>query len=132
MPAEPDLQVIVSVTSIELKSPWLFFRLSWHGLHISRQARAHPGFIRMKNTGFGRLHYTLSAWTSEEEMHRFVRTGAHQRAMRETAKLSRVLRTLTYASETFPSWKEAKRLLAESPDAHEVDFTRRFEPPPRT
>lgn len=53
--------MIIVVTSIKLRSLFGFFRLSYQGLKIMRQTRQQKGFVSMKNTGFGYMHYTLSA-----------------------------------------------------------------------
>src|SRR6185436_15553150 len=105
--------MVVTVTSLELRSVWLFFKLSWFGLLISRQAKAQQGFVKMKNTGFGHLHYTMTAWDSEEDVKAFARSGAHADAMKRSRTLAREIRTYTYAGNSLPAWPEAKRLLSE-------------------
>ena len=104
----------ITVTSIQLRSPWQFFKLSNHGRKIQAQAKKSPGFVKMKNTGWGKLHYTLSVWDSEAAMKAFARTGAHMEAMKQSAALSHEIRTYTYESESLPDWKEAKRLLLQN------------------
>jgi hypothetical protein len=106
--------MIITITSIKLKSAWFFFKLSWHGLHISLQCKKSPGFLHIKNTGFGYDHFTLSAWQREEDMKAFARTGAHLHAMKQSAKLANEIRTYTYEGEKLPSWKEAKGLLKDN------------------
>jgi hypothetical protein len=103
--------MIITVTSIRLKSLWGFFELSLHGLRITRQLRQQNGFIRMKNTGLGYLHYTLNFWESEEAMKQFSHSGAHLKAMGKSRKLAQEIRVYTYLSDHPPSWKEAKKLL---------------------
>jgi hypothetical protein len=103
----------VTVTSLKLRSVWGFFKLSLFGLKISQQAKVEKGFIAIKNTGFGLLHYTLTQWQTEEDLKRFARTGQHQIAMKESMKLATEIRTYTYASETMPDWTTTKKLLNE-------------------
>lgn len=103
----------VTVTSLKLKSAWGFFRLSWFGLKISRQASKEHGFVQMKNTGFGKLHFTLSLWNTEEDLKRFSRSGEHLQAMKESASLASEIKTYSYPSDTMPTWNEAKKLLNE-------------------
>lgn len=105
--------MIIVVTSIELHSPWQFFTLSNHGRKIQGQAKRSPGFVKMKNTGWWRLHYTLSAWESEAAMKQFARNGAHLDAMKQSAKLSHEIRTHVFEATALPDWTEAKKLLAE-------------------
>lgn len=54
--------MIVTVTSLKLRKLWNFFRLSFHGMQVMKQTKTQKGFIKMKNTGFGYIHCTLSAW----------------------------------------------------------------------
>ena len=105
--------MVITVTSIRLKSWWLFFQLSLHGLKISQQLKSQKGFIKLKNTGFGYLHFTMSAWESEEDVKRFYREGAHLAAMKQASKIATETRTFTYQDEILPKWKEAKQLLIE-------------------
>ena len=67
----------------------------------------------MKNTGFGYMHYTLSAWKSEEDLKRFAHSGAHKEAMKQTKQLATEIKIYTYQGSEFPSWEEAKQLLNE-------------------
>jgi len=106
--------MFVTVTSLKLRSLWGFFKLSLHGLRISNQAKAERGFLAIKNTGFGYVHYTASLWQSEEDLKRFAKSGAHLQAMKISASLAREVRTLTFAATKIPDWKEAKKLLAEN------------------
>lgn len=106
--------MIVSITSLRLRSRFGFFRLSWNGLKIRLQARRQPGFIKMKNTGSGYLHYTLSAWNTQEDVKRFSRSGAHLEAMKGARSLAEEIRIYTYEADALPDWKHAKALLAKN------------------
>jgi hypothetical protein len=101
----------ITITSIRLRSVWYFFKLSLHGLKISLQLRKAPGFIKIKNTGFGYLHYTITTWESKESMQRAMREGAHGEAMKESAALATEIVSYTYESDEFPSWKVAKEMI---------------------
>ncbi|MBK5284537.1 MAG: DUF3291 domain-containing protein [Bacteroidia bacterium] len=105
--------MIITVTSIRLRSVWHFFKLSLFGMKIVRQTKQEKGFVRMKNTGFGYMHYTLSVWESEEDMKRFARSGAHAAAMQQSKNIADEIRTYTYTGEQLPSWQEVKRILKE-------------------
>lgn len=105
--------MFITITSIKLRSVWNFFKLSLNGLRVQRQAKGEKGFIKMKNTGFGYLHYTLSAWESEEDIKRFSHQGAHKEAMKQSKDLSTEIRIYTYPAAEMPGWDEAKKLLAE-------------------
>lgn len=83
------------------------------GYKIQKQAKSEKGFIKMKNTGFGYDHFTLSAWQSEADLKRFARSGEHSTAMKHTRELATEVRTYTYSSDTLPDWSNAKKLLKE-------------------
>ncbi|MBI3483355.1 MAG: DUF3291 domain-containing protein [Bacteroidetes bacterium] len=105
--------MVITITSIRLKSWWRFFQLSYHGLQIGKQIKKQKGFIKMKNTGFGYLHFTMSAWEREEDLKKFYREGAHLEAMKKAPIIASETRTLSYQSEKFPSWREVRQLLLE-------------------
>jgi hypothetical protein len=103
----------VTITSLKLRSVWGFFKLSLFGIKISQQAKSEKGFVVMKNTGFGLLHYTLSQWQTEEDLKHFTRSGQHLEAMKVSAKLATEIKTYTFPGSHLPEWKTAKKLLAD-------------------
>jgi hypothetical protein len=103
--------MVITVTSIRLKKWWLYFYLTFLAFKITMQLRKEKGFIKMKNTGFGYLHFTLSGWETEEDLKRFYRGGAHLNAMKKSAAIATEVRTYTYPGDHLPGWKEAKELL---------------------
>ncbi len=105
--------MVVTVTSLKLKHLWGFFKMSYLSLHIVRQTKTQPGFIAMKNTGFGYLHFTLSVWESAEAAQRFAHSGAHQKALKFSRELASEIKIYTYPSDQVPNWNEAKQLVAE-------------------
>jgi len=105
--------MFVTITSLQLRSRFGFFALSLHGLKISLQAKKQKGFIAMKNTGKGYLHFTLSGWQNEVAIREFARSGAHLEAMKTSKRLAREIRVYTFETETLPDWKTAQGLLLE-------------------
>ncbi len=103
--------MVVTITSLRLKSLFGFFRLSLNGLKISLQAKGHPGFIKMKNAGFGYLHFTLSVWEDQKYLKQFSRSGAHLEAIKQAGALAREIRIYTFESDVVPDWKEARTLI---------------------
>jgi hypothetical protein len=103
--------MVVSITSLRLRSLFGFFKLSLNGLKISLQAKSQPGFIKMKNTGFGYSHFTISMWKSQEELKMFSRSGAHLEAIKIAKYLAKEIKIYTFETESLPSWNEAKLLL---------------------
>jgi hypothetical protein len=106
--------MLVTITSLKLRSLWGFFKLSWFALKISIQAKGEKGFVALKNTGFGYLHYTVSGWQTEEDVKRFSKTGSHLMAMKQASALASEIKTHTYQSHKIPTWQEAKILLREN------------------
>lgn len=103
----------ITITSLKLKSLWNFFSLSLYGLKISQQAKRQKGFIKLKNTGAGYLHYTMTSWEREEDAKFFARSGAHLEAMKDAAKIATEVRIYTFSGEQMPTWKEAQALVIE-------------------
>jgi hypothetical protein len=101
----------VIITSIKLRHWWNFFRLSLFGLHIVRQTKGQEGFLKMKNTGFGLLHFTMSAWKTPADAKRFAVSGAHATAMKSAGRLATEVRVFSFESDGFPGWKEAKEMV---------------------
>ena len=81
------------------------------GFKIQKQAKSEKGFIKMKNTGFGYEHFTLSVWQSEADLKRFARSGEHSAAMKHTRELASEVRTYTYTSDIIQEWKNVKKLI---------------------
>ncbi len=65
----------------------------------------------MKNTGFGYIHCTLSAWETQEDVKNFAKSGAHLQAMKESATIATQIATYIYETDKMPDWKKAKELL---------------------
>ena len=82
-------------------------------MQVVKQTKGQKGFIKMKNTGFGYMHYTMSAWETEEDVKNFARSGAHLEAMKEGPKLATEIGIYTYTADQLPNWNEAKTLIKE-------------------
>ena len=106
--------MIVTVTSIKLKSLLKFFQLSLFALRITRQLQKHKGLVKFKKRGLGLNHYTITVWENEEDMKAFAySSGAHKESMKSAAGFASEIASYTYQSENIPDWKEAVRLLKE-------------------
>lgn len=100
----------LTITSLELKNPILFFRLANSALSITLQVK-NSNSLGMKKTGFWTKHYTMTLWPDEKSLKDFSKSGAHLKAMRESGKLAKEIRTLTIDADRFPDWNVAKKLL---------------------
>jgi hypothetical protein len=102
--------MIVVVTSLELKSPFTFFALSYNAMKIIRQMK-QTSCVAYKSTGFWTSHYTMSLWKSADEMKQFARSGSHLQAMKKSSLIAREIRTLVVEADALPSWAVAKERL---------------------
>lgn len=101
---------VLVITSIELRSPLLYFALSLSGMKVVRQLKSLP-CLGWKARGFWTSHYTMTLWESQAAIDGFVRAGAHALAMGKGARLATEIRTLSLKSSTMLPWKKAVALL---------------------
>lgn len=102
----------LTITSIQLKNPLLFFKLSLTSLQVVRQIKK-TNVLQFKSQGFWTLHYTMTLWENEGEIKDFGRQGAHLAAMKKSAELASEIRILTIDADELPKWKAAKKMLKE-------------------
>jgi Domain of unknown function (DUF4188) len=101
----------ITITYVKLKKRRYFFILSYRAMKITLQTRKEKGFLQMKNTGWGYMHYTVSAWESPEDLKRFSRQGAHLDAMKKSNTIASEVGTYTYSGDSLPDWKTAKEMV---------------------
>jgi len=101
----------VTVTKIELRSPWKFFPLSLNALKIIFQLRKDKACIKYKTKGFWTTHYTMSLWKSEEDLKTFARSGAHLYAMKQSSRIAKKIITLSFPGTELPGWSEAREKI---------------------
>ena len=100
----------VSITSIELKTPLHFFKLSIFALHISNQLKT-SNCIELKKRGFWTKHYTMTLWRNEEDIKAFAYSGAHLDAIKKAKFVAKEIRSIIIEADDIPKWGEAKILL---------------------
>lgn len=100
----------LTITSLELKSPFRFFALSYKAMKIIQQLK-NTECVAYKSQGFWTMHYTMSLWENEGQIRDFARSGQHLEAMKQSSKIAREIRVLTIDADKIPKWKEAKHLL---------------------
>lgn len=100
----------VTITSIELKSPFKFFPLSLYALRIINQLKG-ANCLDFKKRGLWTKHYTMTLWANETDLKEFSKSGAHLEAMKKGLSIAKEVRTLSIDAEALPDWKEAKDLL---------------------
>ncbi len=102
----------ITITSIKLKNPLLFFKLSLASLQVVRQIKK-TNVLDFKSQGIWTLHYTMTLWENEGEIKDFARQGGHLAAMKKSAELASEIRILTIDADKLPKWKVAKKMLKE-------------------
>jgi hypothetical protein len=111
--ADPiSLPMKVTITSLELKSPWKFFSLSYQAMKILQQL-ATTKCVKKKTTGFWTSHYTMTLWENENDLKAFSKSGQHLDAMKKGGSFAKEIRILTIDATELPNWKDAKAMLKE-------------------
>ncbi len=102
----------LTITSLELKNPFLFFSFANVARKNVSQLKS-SAVVKFKSQGFWTTHYTMTLWNNMEDMQQYARTGHHKDSMKKSGKYAKTIRTLTIDRDEIPSWKEAKSLLLE-------------------
>ena len=96
--------MIISITSIKLKSPLKFFILSYNGMQIMKQLKT-TNCQANKTKGFWKMHYTMTLWENENQVMDFVKSDAHLAAMKISKTIAQEIRTVSYNGDKLPDWK---------------------------
>lgn len=100
-----------TITSIQLKGPFHFFKLSYLAMKIVNQLKGNPACKKYRSRGFWTLHYTMSLWQDEKSLKEFARNGAHLMGMKSSKSIAAEIRTYTYEADQLPDWVTARSLL---------------------
>jgi len=103
--------MFVTITSLQLKGPLQFFRLSYIAMKIVAQLKSDPACKQYRSQGFWTLHYTMSLWEDENSLKEFAKAGAHLQGMKRSKEVASEIRTYTYSADYLPNWATAKVLL---------------------
>ena len=96
----------VSVTGLELKSPWQLPRFYWHAVRALRQAKRAPGNLHSDVKTVGRVRHTLTAWRDRQAMCAFRYSDPHRSAIAAFGSFA-TGKTCGFESDGLPSWEEA-------------------------
>ena len=102
--------MFTTITYIKLRTPLHYFILVFNAMKISIQLSG-TNCTGYKFHGFWTKHYTMTSWNSKEDMKAFARSGAHLKAMKKSAFISKEIRILTIEAPAMPKWREAKEML---------------------
>jgi len=107
----------VSVTGLRLKTWFHAMSFWWHAMPSFNQAKAADGNILTDTRTVRGVHHTLSVWTSETAMKRYLYRGAHRKAIKAFPSIATGT-TCGYHADEIPSWQEALEYW----DRHERDY----------
>lgn len=103
--------MLLTITSIELKSPLKFFSLSYNAMKILSQLKQF-NCKGIKKYGVWTKHFTMTLWENETDMTNFARDGAHLAAMKKSQDMAKEIRTITIEADELIDWKEARKILS--------------------
>lgn len=107
---QKETNLYVSITGLRLHH-WSFApRFWWHAIGAMTQARAALGNLGAEARLIDGTHHTVSLWQNREMMLRYLRSGAHLRAMRVFPKIATGSVAGFYAPHA-PAWADVPALL---------------------
>lgn len=102
-------RVYVSITGLVLHSALHWPRFALHAGASMAQERSAHGNRFADARQIAEVHHTLSVWDNHDAMVRYLRAGAHLRAMRVFSKIGQG-KTYGFETETPPRWDDVPRL----------------------
>jgi hypothetical protein len=104
--------MIASVTELRLRNFWCYLLFIPHAVRSHNQARKAPGNkgIQVKSQGI-LIQRTLTVWDDKELMLKYVRSGAHLKAMKAFPRLAHDSITTHFEVTEMPSWDHALEIL---------------------
>ena len=124
----------VSVTRLRTRAFWFLPWFITYIIRILRQVKRSPGFLQgALLADRKKTFWTMTVWDSEEEMRRFMTSGAHRGAMPhllDWCDEASVVHWM-HSEEALPSWAEADKRMRETgraskvrnPSPHHADLT---------
>ena len=100
--------MIVTATQIKTNGIIAFLRFVPRVYAIQKQLKNINGLVFMKFSGLS----TLTGWENYEEMKNFRNSGQHLDAIKNVKNIGRT-KSITWETDSEPSWQEAKRRLSE-------------------
>lgn len=112
--------VFVSATRFTYRSQWQMPFVFWHGLLLRGRWGAIDGAIGMRTGGsvLTRTTYTVSVWTTELHLRRWLESTEHARVMRDYKRhleSASVVGWVTDAFDPHAAWSEGLSRLEPQP-----------------
>ncbi len=99
--------MVVSATMIKLKNVLRFYRYVKTADLLIKDTRKASGNIFAASTSAGfHVHFTKTAWRSEEDFERFRNSPDFRSYMSNFNKIASEIKTITWESDQVPTWKE--------------------------
>ncbi len=96
----------VSVTGLRLKTWFHALRFWRHAIPSFNQAKAADGNVLTDTRTVRGVHHTLTVWTSETAMKRYLYRGAHRKAIKAFPSIATGT-TCGFHTDDIPSWEVA-------------------------
>ncbi|XYK80085.1 MAG: hypothetical protein ROO70_20330 [Labrenzia sp.] len=112
----------VSVTGLRLKTWFHAVRFWRHAVPSFNQAKADDGNILTDTRTVRGVHHTLTVWTSETAMKRYLYRGAHRQAIKAFPSIA-TGSTCGYQADDIPSWQEALEYWERHGRSYETPIT---------
>jgi len=107
-----QMKYYISITGLKVKSIWRYPQFWIHAVPSAIQAQSATGIVEARTTYRNGIQHTLTVWEDRKFMLRYLRGGAHLKAMKVTDQVSEPNSTKVYGyeSDTIPTWEEAIKL----------------------
>ena len=102
-------RVYVSITGLQVRSLHLLPLFWVHATRAMSQARAAEGCLLAEARRINGIHHTRSVWIDRDHMLRYLRAGAHLRAMRDFPKIA-TGKTIGFDTGEVPGWAEVHQI----------------------
>ena len=115
---------LIAATRLRIRSVWLLPVFFIQAMRSSNQAKAADGNLALAILNDARrTFWTCSAWTSKDQMHMYMTSGAHKGVMRKLARWCDEASVVHWeqANSELPSWQEVHRRMQEEGRASRVE-----------
>ena len=111
--------VVVSATKFTYRRLRYMPLVAFHAWRLRRAWRVRPGAVGLITGGepFNRITYSLSAWTSEDDLRRFLGSPEHVKLVRGFRRRLVGSTSVLWEADAFSpdeAWREGLRRLAEA------------------
>lgn len=106
----PPTEYYISITGLRLRHWTMTPRFWWHAMGAMMQARAAEGNLSAQARTINGVHHTVSVWQDRDAMLRYLRSGAHLRAMRVFPRIATGA-VAGFSAPDAPAWADVPAIL---------------------